>query len=139
MTTKRKSASLELTLTFGYHQHPEAAHDTAREECCLIKSTAEDLGLTVDEEIVDGWYFGAIKSCPACMKALVLKLVALDLAKQISLEIHHDKTALDFSHISGIGEIVFTLKGQTYIGRGTDLPEGFRPRISRARSEECEQ
>jgi hypothetical protein len=118
-----------LTLTFGYHQHPEAAQDAAREECCLIKATAEALYLTAHEEIVDGWYFGSIKSDPENMMDLILKLVALDLAKQTSLEVLDDEIASEFSKVSGLGEVVFTHEGKTYIATGQ--PEGFRPRISR--------
>jgi hypothetical protein len=129
MKTPRESATVELTLTFGYHQHPDATQDTPREECCLIKATAENFKLTVHEEIVDGWYFGIIKSDSESMMALVLKLAALDLAKQTSLEILDDEIASEFSKVSGLGEVVFTHEGQTYIASGQ--PEGFRPRISR--------
>lgn len=137
ISTSRQTLTSQPTLTFGYCEACAESASIPREECCLIKANAELLGVTVHEESVDGWYFGMVQCSTPAMLRLVKRLAELNLAKETSLEIPDEKDSKKFAKVSGLGEVVFVHEGQTYIATGQ--PKEFRPRISRARSEECEQ
>jgi len=122
------------TLTFGYCLCCE--DKAAREECQLIKTTAEARELAVHEETSEGVLLFNIQACTAHMMELVNQLSELDLMKQTSLELPNKRTMLQFSNIARMGEVVFHHQGYTYVAIPPDQPEGFKPRISCARENE---
>jgi hypothetical protein len=128
--TNNKFSRTQPTLTFGYHEHPDDTTHADRDECCLIKAIVEELHLTVEEEVVDGWYFGTVLAPSSEMLKLVKHLASLDLAKQTSLDIPNPEDAPIFAQVKNLGEAILIIDGQTYTCTGQS--KGFRPRLSRA-------
>jgi hypothetical protein len=125
----QQRAQSPLTLTFGYCLCCD--NKAAREECQLIKTTAEARGLAVHEDSGEGVLLFSIQACSAHMMELVNQLSELGLMMQTSLEFPNKRTMMQFSNIAHMGEAVFHHQGQTYVAIPTDQPEGFKRRISR--------